>query len=60
MPEANHICLDFGESTPRQIQDIYSGMPCGHTVGGGVVARLPSFLPVFSASCLFLAEKRRG
>lgn len=72
MPEASRICLDFDESAPRQIQDIYSGLPRGHTVGGDVVAvrvvffALPphslssDFAPLFSASCLFLAEKRRG
>lgn len=66
VPEASRFCLDFDESTPRQIQDIYSGMPRGHTVGGDVVAvrvasfALPppslhsDFAPLFSASCLFL------
>lgn len=66
MPEASRICLEFDESTGRQIQDICSGMPRGHTVGGDVVAvRLASFAlpppslssdfaPLFPASCLFL------
>lgn len=74
MPKASHICLDCDELTPRQIQDIYSGMPRGHTVGGDVVAvrvasfALPppslsyDFAPLFSASCPFFSfsEKRRG
>lgn len=71
VPEASRICLDFDESSPRQIQDIYSGMPRGHTVGGDVVAvrvascALPppslsyDFAPLFTGSCLFFAEKRR-
>ena len=29
--------LDFYEWTPRQIQDIYSGLPHGHTVNRDVV-----------------------
>lgn len=29
---------DFDVRTPRQTQDIYSGMPRGHAVGGDVVA----------------------
>lgn len=71
MPEATHICLDFDELTPRQIQDIYSGMPRGHTVGGDVVAvRVASFalpppprvmtLPLSSLPLAFFCWKRRG
>lgn len=30
--------LDFYECSPRQIQDIYSGLPHGHTVNRDVVA----------------------
>lgn len=74
IPEARRICLVFDVWIPRQIQDIYSGMPRGHTVGGDVVAvraaSLPplppsllgyDFAPLFSASCFFFfAEKRRG
>lgn len=38
LPEARCVCLDFDVQTSRQIQDIYSGMPRGYTVGGDVVA----------------------
>lgn len=67
VPEARRVCLDFDVWTPRQIQDIYSGMPRGHTVGGDVVAvraaSLPSspslltydFAPL--SSCLFFLKR---
>lgn len=37
-------------STPRQIQDIYSSSPRGHTVGGDVVAVRAASSPSFLAS----------